>query len=215
MIDSAYIAHTSECSGWNLDDILKGTIFKKSARTWRFPEQEQVQMLDWDFRRLEGRGFANTWKQHLFLAKTNDFGVIMSPDLFHGEWMRAYSAYFELKKHCKRVVMPVHVCLPDTEESEEIEIAWPMGVWTKDYVAVWEVQEQVTHLLGGSPHAQLKMAKYFPNLRTIDGNQAFWCAVKFGKYWDKRWIKPDKILSNEECFRLSIENITDAWRLSE
>jgi hypothetical protein len=208
MIETAYIAHTSYCTGWDLDDILKGTIFKKSARTWRIPP-EPVQMLDWDFRRLEGRGFEHTWNRHLHLAKTNDFEVIMSPDLWHGEWSQAIRAYFELKIHCPRVVMPVHVPPPD---AMRVEIAWPMGVWTEDHVAVWDVPEYVTHLLGGSPHSQLEMADYFPNLKTVDGNQAFWCAVKFGKYWDGRWIKPNPPLSNEECFTESVKNITAAWR---
>ena len=213
MIESAFIAHTSECTGWNLDDILKDTIFKKSARTWRFPKDEDVQMLDWDFRRLEARGFAHTWKQHLHLAKNNDFDVIMSPDLWHGEFIQAYQAYLELKKHSKRVVMPIHVPIP---EGYDIEVAWPMGVWTEDYVAVWDVQDSVTHLLGGSPHAQLEMSRYFPNLKTVDGNQAFWCAVRFGKYWKNgRWTRPEKQISNENCFRKSVRNISDAWRTEE
>jgi hypothetical protein len=208
MIEAAYIAHTSYCTDWNLDEILKGSIFKKSARTWRVPS-EPVQMLDWDFRRLEARGFTHTWNRHLYLARTNDFEVIMSPDLWHGEWMQASRAYLQLKILCPRVVMPVHVPPPD--EIMELEIAWPMGVWTEDHVAIWDVSEQVTHLLGGSPHSQLDMAAYFPNLKTVDGNQAFWCAVRFGKYWDGRWVKPSTPLSNKDCFAESIRNITASW----
>lgn len=207
MIEAAYIAHTSQCTGWDLDSILHGSIFKKSARTWRFPS-EPVQMLDWDFRRVESRGFEKTWKRHVQLARTNAFEVVMSPDLWHGGFWESYNAYERLKQLCGRVVMPVHVAPP---EGYEIEIAWPMGVWTEDNIAVWDVSEDVTHLLGGSPHAQLDMAQYFPNLRTVDGNQAFWCAAHFGKYWDDRWIKPDPPLSNQECLRLSVENITAAW----
>jgi hypothetical protein len=205
----AFIAHTSECSGWNLDSILAGSMFKKSGRTWRFPKHENVSMLDWDFRRISKSGFDKTWQRHLELAKENNFDVIMSPDLFSlDEWDKRIKQYEELKQYSNRVVMPVHVC----PESVDIEIAWPMGVWTRDYVAVWEVQDSVTHLLGGSPHAQLRMSKYFPNLKTIDGNQAFWCAVRFGKIWDNRWLERDHNLSNEEVFRITIKNITDAWK---
>ena len=212
MIDSAFIAHTSQCSGWNLDDILQDTIFKKSGRTWRFPKEESVSMLDWDFRRIAISGFDQTWEKHLSLAQENSFEVIMSPDLFSKtDWDDRIRQYEKLEKCSDRVVMPVHVC----PESLDIEVAWPMGVWTRDYVAVWEVQDSVTHLLGGSPHAQLQMAGYFPNLKTIDGNQIFWCAVRFGKYWDSRWISPEIQLSNEECFKRSVNNITEAWRLSE
>ena len=206
MIDAAYIAHTSECTGWDLDSILQGTIFQKSARTWRVPK-EPVQMLDWDFRRLAKRGFTATWDRHLTLARTREFEVIMSPDLWHDNEKQAKECYDFLREYAPRVVMPIHEIPPEWD----IEIAWPMGVWTEDNIAVWEVADQVTHLLGGSPHAQLDMAGYFPNLKTVDGNQAFWCAVRFGKYWDGRWISPEKPMSNEECFRRSVDNITDAW----
>lgn len=209
MIESAYIAHTSECTGWDLDDILEDSIFKKSARTWRFPK-EKVQMLDWDFRRVEKRGLDQTWLRHSQIVLENDLEVVMSPDLWRGNWKWAYDRYLELKDICDRVVIPVHYCPP---ADYDLEVAWPMGVWTEDYVAIWDVQDSVTHLLGGSPHAQLEMASYFPNLKTVDGNQAFWCAVRFGKFWEEgRWIRPVKQISNKECFQKSVENITDAWR---
>lgn len=208
MIEAAFIAHTSYCIGWDLDEILDGTLFKKSARTWRFPSEE-VQMLDWDFRRLEDRGFVATWQRHRNLAEACQYlEVVMSPDLWSDNWNWAIGAYWSLKNCCERVVMPVHI---PPQKSDGLEIAWPMGVWTEDHVAIWDVQDEVTHLLGGSPHAQLRLADYFPNLRTVDGNQAFWCAAKFGKYWKKSWTKPDPPLSTEECFRESVRNITEAW----
>ena len=215
MIEAAYIAHTSECTGWDLDSILEGTIFKKSARTWRFPKDEEIQMLDWDFRRLDTRGLIATWQRHLSLAQAIPLDVVMSPDLWAHNWDWAITSYWSLKNACERVVMPVHVPPQLTEVDEQPEIAWPMGVCTKDHVAVCEVQDQVTHLLGGSPHGQLETAGYFPNLRTIDGNQAFWCAIRFGKVWNKRWIKPNPQLPNEECFRESVRNITEAWEVAE
>ena len=210
MIEAAFIAHTSECTGWDLDDLLEGTIFKKSARTWRFPKNENIQMLDWDFRRLEKKGIDQTWMRHADIVLENSIEVVMSPDLWSDNFAWAYDRYLELSDICERVVMPVHVPVP---EGYDIEISWPMGVWTEDYVAVWDVQDMVTHLLGGSPHAQLEMAKYFPNLKSVDGNQAFWCAVRFGKYWEKgRWTSPESQITNEECFRKSLNNITNAWR---
>lgn len=206
---SAYIAHTSECTGWDLDDILKDTMFKKSARTWRFPKIEKVHMLDWDFRRIEQRGFLETWVRHLDLTVKNNLDVVMSPDYFpNDDWTNIFDYYEILRKHNERVVMPIHTTIPD---GYDIEIAWPMGVWTQDYAPIWEVQDAVTHLLGGSPHAQLRFSHYFPNLKSIDGNQAFWCASRFGKYWRKRWIKPEPPMTNEECFRESVRNITNAW----
>jgi len=208
-----YIAHTSHCSGWNLDAILEATMFEKSGRTWRFPKDEHVSMLDWDFRRLKLAGFEETWKKHLTLARSNVFDVIMAPDLFsHCEYRDRVRQYEELQSCSRRVVLPVHVA-PD---ENGLELAWPMGVWTRDYVSVWDVQDQVTHLLGGSPHAQLKMAEYFPNLKTIDGNQAFWCAVHFGRVWSGHWVTPKEPRpTNEECLRQTLLNITEAWKVAE
>lgn len=207
--EAIYIAHTSYCTGWDLDSILDGTNWKKACRTWRVPP-EPVQMLDWDFRRVSSLGFEKTWERHLELVRERDFEVVMSPDLFSlAEFDARLRQYETLEKFCDRVVMPVHVAPP----VDGLELAWPVGVWTRDYVAVWEVQDEVTHLLGGSPHAQLEFARYFPNLRTVDGNQVFWCAVRFGKYWDDgRWVKPERPLPNEEIFRISIRNVTAAWR---
>jgi len=66
-------------------------------------------------------------------------------------------------------------------------------------------------VLIGSPHSQLELAAYFPNLKTVDGNQAFWCAVRFGKYWDGGWKKPSPPLSNADCFSESVRNIMASW----
>ena len=212
MVMKGYIAHTSACTGWDLDSILRPTIFEKSGRTWRFPQGEHVTMLDWDFRRISVKGFQRTWERHLALAQEHDFDVVMAPDLFsHCEYPERLKQYEVLRCCSRRVVLPIHIA-PD---QNGLELAWPMGVWTRDYASVWDVSDQVTHLLGGSPHGQLKMAGYFPNLKTIDGNQAFWCAVRFGRVWSGSWTTPEPRLTNEECLRQSLLNITAAWRRAE
>ena len=208
MIDAIYTTHTCRNSGWDIDEIFEGTIFKLSAPTWRIPKDKPFQMLDWDFRQIEKRGLDQTWLRHSNIALKHDLEVVMTPDLWFNNWGWAYDRYCELKSICNRVVMPVHI----PPQDYDIEVAWPMGVWTKDSVAVWDVSDKVTHLLGGSPHAQLEMSNYFPNLQSVDGNQIFFIAIRFGKYWKKgRWINSDPPVSREECFRRSVTNISDAW----
>lgn len=207
LIDSIYITHTAYLAGWDLEDIFKGTLFKKSATTSRIPKDGSFAMLDWDFRSVEGRGLIPTWKKHLQIVKSFKPETVMSPDLWIDNWKFAYSKYKALTRICDRVVMPVHV----PPKRSGLDLAWPMGVWTNDNVAVWEVADDVKHLLGGNPHAQLEMSNYFPNLRSIDGNQIYVVALRFGKYWRGRWIKPNPRWSTEECFRESVRNISDSW----
>jgi len=164
-------------------------------------------MLDWDFRKIETRGLDHTWKKHLQIVKDHKPEVVMAPDLWRDNWKFALRKYRVLDRICDRVVMPVHV----KPKRIDLNLAWPMGVWTEDHVGVWEVSDQVTHLLGGSPHAQIEMSGYFPNLRSVDGNQIYVIALRFGKYWNRRWIKPDPQLTTEECFRRSIRNFSDHW----
>lgn len=40
------------------------------------------------------------------------------------------------------------------------------------------------HLLGGSPHAQVKLWRYLPGVVSVDGNMAMKMATKFGAFYD-------------------------------
>ena len=198
-IERIYITHTCYCSGWNLDGIFENTIFRKAIHTnqkW----EEGVEMLDWDFRRPN-------WSEHIRKAREYDFECVMAPDVHSEKDVDfAVKCADKLLKYCDRVVIPIHYY---DERLEGYELAYPNALkFNKDARAslghISEFAEQVTHILGGSPHLQLKLAKYFPNLKSLDGNLIFWCAVHYGKYWDGKWVKPNPPLTNEECFKLSV-----------
>ena len=209
MIDAVYISHTQECSGWDLNSIIEGTVFKKGARTTRFPkgpESEEIKMLDWDFREAS-RDFAKVWTKHLCLVQSYDFELVFSPDaLFNSEQNNIVHLHERLLDYAKRVVLPVHFY---HKLYAGFELAFPVAngfnPTPKNYW-LWELRNQFTHILGGSPHTHLNLLKYLPNIKTFDGNQMFSVAIRFGKYWDGKWIKPDPQLTNEECFKLSIQN---------
>jgi hypothetical protein len=95
---------------------------------------------------------------------------------------------------------------------------------------VWEFAGRPVHLLGGSPHAQIRLAKYM-DVISVDGNMAHSMANNFCAFWDptkstRRGIWPtlkdydgkpwgdgsDKADAPYEAFRRSCENIMGAWR---
>lgn len=96
-------------------------------------------------------------------------------------------------------------------------------------VPVWEFAGWPVHLLGGSPHTQMRVARYM-EVVSVDGNMInrmatercqFWVngtAKAYSKdyYWPKvaetGWTGDDPHI---EAFRRSCENIIEAWRRHE
>ena len=92
-------------------------------------------------------------------------------------------------------------------------------------VPIWEFYGRPVHLLGGSPHAQIKLARYL-NVVSVDGNMANKMATTRGQFWangtatyakDRYWPKLSEAgwFGNDaiyEAFRRSCENIMAAWR---
>lgn len=209
MIEAVYISHTQECSGWDLDSIIEGTAFKKGCRTMRFPrneEAETIKMLDWDFREAKN-DFSKVWERHLEISKSYDFEIIFAPDSFTwSDSLDIIDRVKTLKQYCKRIVVPLHGYF---SEYETLELGFPIAGGFNPAPKnwwLWDLKEKFTHILGGSPHTHLRMLHFLPKISTVDGNQMFWCAVRFGKYWDGKWIKPKQPLSNEECFKLNVAN---------
>lgn len=82
------------------------------------------------------------------------------------------------------------------------------------------------HLLGGSPHAQMKWSKYF-DTRSADGNYSQKMALQYSRFWtpgtatfakNRWWPRLDEagesVTNNApyEAFRRSCQNIMAAWR---
>lgn len=217
MIDSIYISHTAQCTGWDLDNILKGTIFKKACRTSRWPmngEGPSIKMLDWDYRKPN-------WDKHLTLTKQfqDTLEVVMAPDLFHKADIEIRLIQVsQLLRYIDRVIIPIH-CWHD--KLHNYEVAYPnakkFNPVKKNYW-LWDFKDSVTHILGGSPQSQYEMSGYFPNLKSIDGNTIFQSAVRHGSYWDGNWISTSKWkerITNEEAFRRSVKAVNDLWQTSE
>ncbi len=93
-------------------------------------------------------------------------------------------------------------------------------------VPIWQLAGWPVHLLGGSPHAQMRLAKRFSaiaDLVSIDGNMhclqanagRFWNAKpnRKGHWWQLRDAGDERTEGVRlECFRRSCANIVAAWR---
>lgn len=84
---------------------------------------------------------------------------------------------------------------------------------------IWKLAGRRVHLLGGSPHEQMKLYQAFPDeVQSTDGNMAQLLAIKRAKYWQgKRWHKhPEsgKGISDLylDCWQRSCGNIHAYWR---
>ena len=84
---------------------------------------------------------------------------------------------------------------------------------------IWKLQGRRIHLLGGSPHEQMKLRRYLPEgVKSVDGNMAQLMAVKFAKFWQaKRWQEhPEHGKGIEDlyldCWHRSCANIHRYWR---
>jgi hypothetical protein len=83
------------------------------------------------------------------------------------------------------------------------------------------------HLLGGSPHAQVNIARYLPNVISVDGNMAMKMATQFAAFYCPEWkggkhSRWPTILDYDgklwgggdapyEAFRRSCVNIQSMW----
>lgn len=91
---------------------------------------------------------------------------------------------------------------------------------------VWEFGRRPVHLLGGSPHAQMRISPYL-NVLSVDGNYHQKMAVQFCQFWqpgtatyarNRWWPRLDEAgdrVTNDapaEAFRRSCHAIMEAWR---
>ena len=92
-------------------------------------------------------------------------------------------------------------------------------------VPIWELEGRAVHLLGGSPHRQMREYAAISGIAHVvsaDGNMAqkmavkrcqYWVSVGFGKdgHWQKMGNRgiPDMTF---EAFRRSCQNITAGWK---
>lgn len=84
----------------------------------------------------------------------------------------------------------------------------------------WELEARQVHLLGGSPHMQMRLYRYMSNLAVVvsaDGNMTQKLAISHAKYWQAgQWVKHPEAGQQQDlypdCLRRSLRNARVAWR---
>jgi len=83
---------------------------------------------------------------------------------------------------------------------------------------VWKLSGRRIHLLGGSPHMQMKLYRYLSGeVMSADGNMAQLMATRFARYWQGgKWVShPERHTGTKDlyldCWRRSCVNIREAW----
>lgn len=85
-------------------------------------------------------------------------------------------------------------------------------------LGLWEFDGWPVHLLGGSPHAQMRL-RYYLRVVSADGNYANMMATRYCEFWNgKSWCElkdhGGHVAKDApyEAFRRSCENIIRAWK---
>jgi hypothetical protein len=87
---------------------------------------------------------------------------------------------------------------------------------------IWELSGRRVHLLGGSPHEQIKIYRYVQSIGqvlSVDGNYAQKIAIERCKFWQRggrnggQWVEWPVEGKDQyyEAFRRSCRNIRQAW----
>jgi len=216
-----YISHTAKCTGWDVGALYKKYSISLGARTMRFNSEEDIKMLDWDYREFT-KNPEKLREKHLEIARDYDFDVVMSMDLFENNVSEALEYADMLLKYQDKVLIPVHHYDP---RILDYDLAYPNANWfCKNRLPPPKYCGNIKHILGGSPQSQLRLIRMnqktldfnglniikFMNIESIDGNQIFNVATFFGRYWKNKkpyWFKPKVKKTNFECFEISLKNV--------
>lgn len=188
-------------------------MFAFSAPTWRVRKnrRDKIRMLDWDLMSIKrgSKTYDETWQKHLDLANNLDLELIMAPDIW--PWTNqeeTQEKIDQLRSLVERVVVPIHA------QNFEIDcgIAWPTGQWGQKNILppIWEISDRVEHILGGGPKKQKFLAGYFPNLKSMDGNQIMHNALYHRVWTGQKWAH-ETDWSKEECFLASMKGLEILW----
>ena len=141
-------------------------------------------------------------------------------------WAEEAAAYVDQVAIIPKVIGGV-ARIPDTIGGKPVILAYSVPTrYAGTQVPLWEFGRRPTHLLGGSPHAQIELTHYL-NVVSIDGNYTKKMAI-YCQFWtpgdatyakDRYWPRLTEADGHKwehdapyEAFRRSCHNIMDYWR---
>ena len=139
------------------------------------------------------------------------------------DWAEAVTQYAERVIIIPKVAGQLHR-IPDRINGKEVVLGY--SVPTKfggTPVPIWEFGQRPVHLLGGSPHKQMRLT-YYMNVVSADGNMICKIANTLTKYWIPPWTHVDGVRGwvlveaaftgnrRIEAFSRSCHNVYEAWK---
>lgn len=111
--------------------------------------------------------------------------------------------------------------IPRTVNGSKIRLGYSVPTkYGGTTVDIQEFNDWPVHLLGGSPHQQMKLFSKM-NVESVDGNMHKKIAINFSKFWEKKdsraggtWKRLEEFSGREKIlktFEMSCVNIFNAW----
>ena len=129
------------------------------------------------------------------------------------EWAEEAAAYAQTVVIIPKV-QGIVAHLPRTIAGAEVRLGYSVPTsFAGTELPLWDFSGWPVHLLGGTPHAQMRIARYL-NVQSADGNAAQRAALSWGIEWrGGRWVhgKPYAEDVPYNVFADSCHNIMQAW----
>ena len=202
-----------------------GFLVGRNTQFWHLDCNCPVEFLDWWFKKPN-------ISKHIYLARKYRPKYVVAPDIWRiSDIEVSLMVAKKLKQYSENIIIPIHFHCED-RIPEEFIIGLPSQT-SFAKASLWignpSLMERKIHILGGSPHRQMMLAKhYLKNVVSVDSNMIARNAIYFGKYWeDGKWIlnkkypKPpasskDWINKKDDSlykvFEISCKNVIEAWR---
>jgi uncharacterized protein DUF6610 len=205
------------CAGQNrrLMQIALDAGYLLGVRSDRLDYGFPISFVDIDYK-------APDFTQHVEIVKKHQPKYATVPDLSEiavdeADIARAVKQAEQIAAYCETVLivpkLPGQIAMlpPDVA----IGYSVPTSYGGAQY-PLWELSGRRVHLLGGSPHEQMLLARYV-DVMSVDGNMAQKIAIQFARYWQaEQWIAhPERGQGKEDvyldCWQRSCINIRQQW----
>lgn len=186
----------------------------RSDRKDRLSNCCKIEFLDFNFHKPD-------FAAHLEAVKQVRPKYAVAPDLFAPEQLtEVLGQAAKLAEYAERVIIvpKYNGAIASIPLEYVIGLSVPTKYGNSGTVMLIELWGRKVHLLGGSPHQQLRLYQALAGAEvvSIDGNMLM-LAAKYGDFWDagkRGWNRTmrDAGMPYEKLIQMSINNIVQFWR---
>ena len=196
-----------------------GFLTGRNTKVWHLDCDCPVEFLDWWFKDPD-------ISRHISLTRKYKPKYAVAPDIWKpSDIDLSLLIAKKLKEFSENIIIPIHYHCEDLIPDEYVIGLPSQTSFAKAHLFLGNpsLNERKIHILGGTPHHQMKLAKYYlKNVVSVDSNIISRIAMKFGKYWENgKWIQnpipkgrnwKDKDDEVYRVFEISCRNVMKAWR---